>query len=103
MFKGSLVLTAGNNPIPNKGVEPKNCDFGGRVLAGVLRPRGRSTSSVTRIELPRPRLRRPKSTTSETCSHRELVSVRFAATRYTKNSLQTIKLLGEQGIPYFAT
>jgi len=35
-------------------------------------------------------LRRPKSTTSETCSHRELVSVRFAATRYTKNSLQTI-------------
>jgi hypothetical protein len=46
MFKGSLVLTAENDPIPNKGLEPKSCDFGDRVLAGVLRPIGRSTSSV---------------------------------------------------------
>ena len=80
MFKGSLVLTAGNDPIPNEGLEPKSCDFGDRVLAGVLRPIGRSTSSVTRIELPSPRSRRLKQTTSETCSRRGLVSARFAET-----------------------
>jgi len=47
-----------------------------RVLAAAFRP----TSSLTPIELPSPRLRRLKPTTSETCFRREIVSARFTET-----------------------
>ena len=45
-FSSTAERFPGNNPISNKGLEPKNCDFYDRVLAGVLRPRGRSISCV---------------------------------------------------------
>ena len=49
--------------------------FADRVLAAAFRPEAGPTSSLTRIELPGPRSRHPKPTTSETCSRREIVSL----------------------------
>jgi hypothetical protein len=81
----SLALTVSRLPGGKFSVRSDNSQIetvilADRVLAAAFRPEAGPSSSLTQIELPSPRSRHPKPTTSETCSRREVVSLRLAVT-----------------------